>query len=54
MPLLWVLRDELGLTGTKYGCGIGICGSCNVLVDGVSTRSCSISVGDVAGDVTTI
>ena len=54
MPLLWALRDELGLTGTKYGCGIGICGSCSVLVDGVAMRSCSIPVGDVAGEVTTI
>jgi isoquinoline 1-oxidoreductase alpha subunit len=54
MPLLWALRDELGLTGTKYGCGIGICGSCSVLVDGIPIRSCIISVGDVAGEVTTI
>jgi isoquinoline 1-oxidoreductase alpha subunit len=54
MPLLWALRDELGLTGTKYGCGIGICGSCSVLVDGVAMRSCAIPVGDVAGEVTTI
>ena len=54
MPLLWALRDELGLTGTKYGCGLGICGACTVMVDGVATRSCSIRVGDVAGEVTTI
>jgi isoquinoline 1-oxidoreductase alpha subunit len=54
MPLLWVLRDELGLTGTKYGCGIGLCGSCSVLVDGVAVRSCALGVGDVAGEVTTI
>ena len=40
IPLLWVLRDELGLVGTKYGCGIGQCGSCTVHVDGVATRSC--------------
>ncbi len=54
MPLLWALRDELGLTGTKYGCGIGFCGSCSVLVDGVARRSCALPVGDVAGEVTTI
>ena len=54
MPLLWALRDELGLTGTKYGCGIGVCGSCSVLVDGIATRSCSLAVGQVAGEVTTI
>ena len=54
MPLLWVLRDELGLAGTKYSCGIGICGSCTVLVDGVARRSCSVSVGEVSGAVTTI
>jgi isoquinoline 1-oxidoreductase alpha subunit len=54
MPLLWVLRDELGLTGTKYGCGIGLCGSCSVLVDGVAQRSCVIPVGEVSGEVTTI
>lgn len=54
MPLLWVLRDELGLTGTKYGCGIGSCGSCSVLVDGVAMRSCAIRIADVAGEVTTI
>ena len=54
MPLLWVLRDELGLTGTKYGCGIGLCGSCTVLVDGQATRSCAIPVGDLVGAVITI
>ena len=54
MPLLWVLRDELGLTGTKYGCGIAACGACTVLVDGRAVRSCAITIGDLAGDVTTI
>ena len=54
MPLLWVLRDELGLTGTKYGCGIGVCGACTVLIDGVAVRSCAVSAGEVAGAVTTI
>ena len=54
-PLLWVLRDEIGLTGTKYGCGIAQCGACTVHVDGEAVRSCSITVGDVAGkSVTTI
>lgn len=48
-PLLWALRDGLGLTGTKYGCGIGECGACTVHVDGVATRSCSVSAGAVAG-----
>jgi len=54
-PLLWVLRDELGLTGTKYGCGIAQCGACTVHVGGQATRSCSIAVSDVANqDVLTI
>ncbi len=54
-PLLWVLRDQLGLTGTKYGCGEGICGSCTVHVDGNAERSCLISVKDVErSKVTTI
>lgn len=47
--LLWVLRDELGLTGTKFGCGVGICGSCTVHVDGVATRSCLTTLSSVAG-----
>jgi aerobic-type carbon monoxide dehydrogenase small subunit (CoxS/CutS family) len=47
--LLWVLRTELGLTGTKFGCGEGFCGSCTVLVDGKPERSCQLPVGDVAG-----
>ena len=55
MPLLWVLRDELGLTGTKYGCGVGQCGACTVLKDGEPFRSCSIQIGDVgAAAITTI
>lgn len=54
-PLLWVLRDELDLTGTKYGCGVAACGACTVLVDGVATRSCQTFVGDLEGvEVTTI
>ncbi|WP_081536022.1 (2Fe-2S)-binding protein [Rhodovulum sp. P5] len=53
-PLLWVLRDVLGLTGAKYGCGIGQCGACTVHVDGVAERSCQIPVGDLWGAVTTI
>ena len=54
-PLLWALREELGLTGTKFGCGIAACGACSVHVDGQITRSCSIALGDAAGkSVTTI
>lgn len=54
-PLLWVIRDELGLTGTKYGCGIAQCGACNVHIDGQARRSCTTPVSSVAGqDVTTI
>lgn len=54
-PLLWVLRDVLGLTGTKYACGKGLCGSCNVLVDGQVKRSCSLPVEDVIDlQITTI
>jgi isoquinoline 1-oxidoreductase alpha subunit len=48
-PLLWVIRDEIGLTGTKFGCGIGLCGACTVHVDGRATRSCITPVGAVAG-----
>ena len=54
MPLLWVLRDKLKLTGTKYGCGIAQCGACTVRVDGVPMRSCVMPVSAVAGEVTTI
>ena len=54
-PLLWVLRDELNLTGTKYGCGIGICGSCTVHIDGKAVRSCLTSLASVEGkQITTI
>ena len=54
-PLLWVLRDTLGLTGTRYGCGIAQCGACTVHIDGVATRSCSVPVGAAEGaQVTTI
>jgi len=54
MPLLWVLRDELGITGPKFGCGVGFCGACTVHVGGVAMRSCSVPVGSVKGSVTTI
>ena len=48
-PLLWAIRENVGLTGTKYGCGIALCGACTVHVDGVAMRSCGISVGEAAG-----
>lgn len=55
MPLLWVLRDELGLTGTKYGCGIAQCGACTVHMDGVAVRSCQVAAATAEGaDVVTI
>ncbi len=54
MPLLWVLRDELGITGPKYGCGIAQCGACTVHVDGIAVRSCQLAAGDLEGEVTTI
>ncbi len=54
MPLLWVLRDELGLTGTKYGCGIAACGACTVHINGRAARSCTMPVAAVTGAVTTI
>ncbi len=54
-PLLWVLRDTIGLTGTKYGCGIAQCGACTVHIDGTATRSCQVPVGSLNGrHVTTI
>lgn len=54
-PLLWVLRDELGMTGTKYGCGLGLCGACTVHLDGNAIRSCQTPVGAAAGHaITTI
>ncbi len=54
MPLLWVLRDELGSKGVKYGCGVAACGACTVHIDGVAVRSCQTPVSDVDGAVTTI
>ena len=53
-PLLWVLRDDLGLVGAKFGCGISQCGACTVLVDGSPVRSCSLPAASVAGEITTI
>ncbi len=54
MPLLWVLRDVVGLTGTKYGCGISACGACTVHINGQAMRSCSLPIKDVSGPITTI
>lgn len=54
MPLLWVLRDELNITGPKYGCGVAQCGACTVHVDGVAVRSCQVAIGDLDGAVTTV
>ena len=54
VPLLWVLRDALGLTGTKYGCGVAACGACTVHIDGQAVRSCQVALADVWGAVTTI
>ena len=54
MPLLWVLRDELGITGPKYGCGIAQCGACTVHINGSAVRSCQLPVGNLVGEVTTI
>lgn len=54
MPLLWVLRDELNLTGTKFGCGVAACGACTVHIDGKAVRSCQTTLSDVDGEVITI
>ena len=54
-PLLWTLREQVGLTGTKYGCGVAQCGACTVHIDGAAVRSCVVPVGSVAGKkITTI
>ena len=55
MPLLWALRDVLGMTGTKFGCGLGLCGACTVHIDGAAVRSCITTIGSVSGKaITTI
>ena len=55
MPLLWVLRDELGMTGTKFGCGVASCGACSVMIDGKATRTCTLPVSMAEGkEITTI
>ena len=54
VPLLWVLRDALGLTGTKYGCGVAACGACTVHIGGIAMRSCQVTLGDVDGEITTM
>jgi len=54
-PLLWAIRDAVGLKGTKFGCGVGVCGTCTVDLDGIAVRSCSVPVGDAQGtQITTI
>ena len=54
-PLLWAIREQIELTGTKYGCGIAQCGACTVLIDGAATRACSVAVSDAIGkEITTI
>lgn len=53
-PLLWALRDSLKLTGTKYGCGVGVCGACTVNIDGAEVRSCLLPISEVTGAVETI
>jgi isoquinoline 1-oxidoreductase alpha subunit len=54
MPLLWVLRDMLDIKGPKFGCGVGACGACTVLIDGIPTRTCVTAAADVSGEITTI
>jgi isoquinoline 1-oxidoreductase alpha subunit len=54
VPLLWALRDGLGMTGTKFGCGVAACGACTVLMDGEAVRSCQVQLGDATGQITTI
>lgn len=54
VPLLWALRDGLGLTGTKFGCGVAACGACTVLIDGQAVRSCQVPISDATGEITTI
>lgn len=54
MPLLWALRDELKLKGTKFGCGMSLCGACTVVMDGIAMRSCTLRVQDVSGAIQTI
>ena len=54
VPLLWVLRDALGLTGTKYGCGVAACGACTVHINGTAVRSCQVTLGEIEGEITTI
>ena len=49
MPLLWVLRDELNMTGTKYGCGVSACGACAVMIDGIATRTCTLPAAAAEG-----
>lgn len=54
VPLLWALRDGLGMTGTKFGCGLAACGACTVLIDGQAVRSCQVPLADASGEITTI
>lgn len=54
VPLLWALRDGLGMTGTKFGCGVAACGACTVMIDGEAVRSCQVALGDVTGQIITI
>jgi isoquinoline 1-oxidoreductase alpha subunit len=54
VPLLWAIRDGLGMTGTKFGCGVAACGACTVMIDGEAVRSCQLPLGDAVGEITTI